>query len=139
MPPSPDVDGRADRAAQGTIGIVLLAGFVFRWWWVAPIVMVIAGLGALGGPPSNPLYWVYARTIGTRLAGSAIALDDQTARAQDAFIAILLALATLMYVAGVSIVGWLISVAVGIVAIIAATTGIHLGDRAIGRFRRRES
>ena len=135
MPPSPDVDGRADRAVQGTIGIALLAGFVFRWWWVAPIVVVVAGLGALGGPDANPLHWVYARTIGTRLAASESGVDAATVRTQDTFIAILLALATLTYLAGVPIVGSLLSLAVGIVAIIAATTGIHLGDRAIARFR----
>ena len=135
-PPADGVDARADRGVEAAIGVVLLAGFVFRLPLVLPVVAVLLGLGALAGPRANLFQLVANRLVVPRLppASRPVSVPASTVRAQDAVIATCCALAALAYfvVAGV---GWLLAIVAAVVAIIAATTGVHLGPRVTGRFQ----
>jgi thiosulfate/3-mercaptopyruvate sulfurtransferase len=123
------IDPRGDRLAQATVGVILLAGFVFRKPWVVPLVGVVVGVGAAIGPSANPFHRAYAAWLAPRLARSEGGVSAPTVRAQDAFAAALLGVATLAFLIGLAPVGWLLAVAEAIVAIIAATTFVHLGAR----------
>jgi hypothetical protein len=60
-----------------------------------------------------------------------------TVRAQDALAAAVLLVAALAFPIGIGLVGWILVLAVAVVAIIAATTRVHVADRLLRRFRPR--
>ncbi len=130
--PSPlgGVDARADRLVQGSIGVLLLAAFVFRVPLVVPIFGVLLAIGAAIGPRANPFHAAFGRFLAPRLGAAEEArIDPQTVRRQDALLAGLCAIATLGFGLGISPLGWLVVIAAAIAAIFAATTRIHLGDQ----------
>jgi hypothetical protein len=131
--PAESVDARTDRAAQATVGVVLLAGFVFRVTWVVPVLILVLGVGALAGPEGNVLHRVFERWIAPRLPAPSAplaedAVPEVTVRAQDALAAVVLAVAGLAFLLGISPVGWVLVIAEGVIAILAATTRLHAGD-----------
>jgi hypothetical protein len=133
------VDARTDRAAQATVGVALLAGFVFRVTWVVPVLLLILGIGALAGPEGNALHRVFERWIAPRLPPPAAPLAESsvpaaTVQAQDALAAVVLAVAGLAFLLGISPVGWVLVIAEGVIAILAATTRLHAGDWLRRRF-----
>ncbi len=128
------VDARTDRVTQGAVGIALLAGFVFRVPWVVPVVGIITAVAALGGPGANVLHWIFERLIAPRLPSpGAIAAEPKvlgtTVRAQDALATVILLVATLTFALGIGLVGWILAVAEAVIAIMAATTRIHIAER----------
>ncbi|HEY5172508.1 MAG TPA: DUF4395 family protein [Acidimicrobiia bacterium] len=132
--PVEGVDARTDRVAQGTVGVALLAAFVFRIPWLVPGLSLLLAVGALAGPRANGLHRALERWVTPRLpAPSRTAPDDTvavpTARAQDGLAAVILAVASLAFLLGIAIVGWVLALGEALIAIIAATTRIHLGDR----------
>ena len=129
--PSPDggVDARGDRLVQGAVGVLLLAAFVFGWRLVVPILGVLLAVGAAVGPRANPFHLAFARFLAPRLGAGEALIDPQTVRRQDALIAGLCAVATLAFGIGISPVGWLVVISAAMVAIIAATIRVHLGDQ----------
>jgi hypothetical protein len=138
-PPPGAVDARAQRTAQGTVGVVLLGAFVFGLPWLAAAVAVLLGPGALAGPDRNVLLWLYARTVAPRLGSAPAtegAVDAGTVRAQDAFVAAVLVLASLTFTVGAAGIGWLLVVAVAVTAVVAATTRVHVGEYVLRRFLR---
>ncbi len=127
------VDARTDRAAQATIGVVLLAGFVFRVTWVVPLLGVVVGVAALAGPEANVLHRVFERLVAPRLPAPRDHVSERTVavdtvRAQDGLAAVILLVAALALVLGVGPVGWMLVVAEAMVAILAATTRVHAGE-----------
>jgi divalent metal cation (Fe/Co/Zn/Cd) transporter len=136
-PAADAVDARGDRVVEALIGVALLGAFVFRVPLLLPILALLVGAGAVAGPRANVFQVVVGRFVVPRLhapeVGFAPEVRATTVRAQDALIAMLCALAAAAYV-GVSGLGWLIAIAAAVVAIVAATTGVHLGERLLGRY-----
>jgi hypothetical protein len=134
--PARGVDARGDRLVQGSVGVLLLAAFVFRIPLLVPIVGALLAVGAAIGPRANPLHLAFDRFLAPRLGPGVPLIDPQTVRRQDALIAGLCAIATIGFGLGIGLVGWFVVVVAAIVAIFAATTRIHLGDQ-LGRFTAR--
>jgi Domain of unknown function (DUF4395) len=129
--PSPlgGVDARGDRLVQGSIGVLLLAAFVFGVPVVVLVVGVVLAVGAATGPRANPFHVAFARLVAPRLGPGRALIDRQTIRRQDALVAGLCAVALLGFGLGIAPLGWLVVIAAAIVTIFAATTRIHLGDK----------
>jgi hypothetical protein len=129
--PSPlgGVDARGDRLVQGSVGVLLLAAFVFGFPVVVLVVGVVLAVGAAIGPRANPFHVAFARLLAPRLAVSAALVDPLTIRRQDALLAGMCAVALLGFGLGIAPLGWLVVIGAAIVAIFAATTRIHLGDK----------
>jgi hypothetical protein len=130
------VAARTDRVAQGAVGIALLAAFVFRVPWLVPGLALVLTVGALAGPRTNAFHAVYERWIAPRLPGRTpvagtddVPIATATVRAQDALAAVILAVASVAFLLGIGLVGWLLALGEAVIAIVAATTRIHLGDR----------
>jgi hypothetical protein len=129
------VDARTDRIAQGAVGVGLMAAFVFRVPWLVPALSLLLAVGAAVGPRANVLHRACERWITPRLRpGPADAAAEHevpvaTVRAQDALAAVILAVAGLAFLFGVAILGWALVLAEAVIAIIAATTRVHAGDR----------
>jgi hypothetical protein len=127
------VDARTDRAAQATVGIVLLTAFVFRVTWLVPLVALFLGVGALAGPEGNVLHKAFERWLLPRLPAPTASTTDSsvavaTVRAQDALEAVILAAASLAFVLGIAPIGWVFVLAGAVIAILAATTRVHAAE-----------
>jgi hypothetical protein len=126
-PPSVPVDARADRAVQGALAVLTLGAFVFRVAWLIPILALLVGVGAALGPERNPLNVLYTTTVGPRLRPSPATVPAETVRSQDVLAFGLLAVATLCLLIGLGGFAWILAVVEGLIAAVAATTGLHLG------------
>lgn len=131
-----DVDARGDRLVQGLVGVLLLAAFVFRVPTVVPIVAILLGLSAAVGARANPFHLAFTRWVLPRLGAGDATVPEQTIRGQDAFAAGLLAIASLGFFIGIPGLGWLFVIAEAVIAVVAATTLVHLGERAVHRLMR---
>ncbi len=129
LPPHGGVDARGDRLVQGSVGVLLLAAFVFGFPLIVLVVGVVLAVGAAIGPRANPFHVAFARLLAPRLAAGGVLIDPLTIRRQDALVAGLCAVAMLGFGLGIAPLGWLIVIGAAIVAIFAATTRIHLGDK----------
>jgi Domain of unknown function (DUF4395) len=132
--PVEGVDARTDRVAQGAVGVALLAAFVFRVPWLVPALSLLLAVGALAGPQANGLHraierWVTPRLRAPRPEAPEITVPTPTVRAQDALAAVILALASFAFLLGIAVVGWALALAEAVIAIIAATTLVHIGER----------
>ena len=134
---SKPVDARADRAVQAVLAVVTLGAFVFRQNLLIPALAVITGAGALGGPPANLLHRVFEVALGPRLKPPATTVAAETVQLQDVLAFGLFGLASLSLLIGLAGFAWILAVAEGLVAAVAATTGIHLGVTVRDRLRRR--
>ncbi len=130
-PPGDAVDVRADRAIQSLVGVLVLAAFVFRLPWLVPGLAVLLGAGALGGPHLNVFHRAFTAWVTPRLspADPAATVDSTTVAAQDTLAAAILVVASVMFAIGLAFVGWVLALAEAVIAVLAATTPIHLGDR----------
>jgi hypothetical protein len=131
--PVDSVDARTDRVAQGTVGIVLLAAFVFRPTWLVPVVALFLAVGALAGPEGNVLHKGFERWILPRLRGkwshaTESSVPVATVQAQDMLGAIILAAASLGFVVGIAPISWVLVLGEAVIAILAATTRFHAAD-----------
>jgi len=131
-----DVDARGDRLVQGLVGVLLLAAFVFRVPAVVPIIAILLGLSAAIGVRANPFHLVFTRWVLPRLGDGAATVAEQTIRGQDAFAAGLLGIASLAFLIDIPGLGWLFVIAEAVIAVVAATTLVHLGERAVHRLMR---
>jgi hypothetical protein len=127
------IDARTDRAAQATIGVALLAAFVFRVTWVVPLVALFLAVGALAGPEGNVLHKAFERWLLPRLPADRAPIHESrvsvaTVRAQDALGAVILAAAALGFVLGIGPIGWMLVLGEAVIAILAATTRVHAAD-----------
>jgi hypothetical protein len=135
MPGVDKVDARTDRVVQGAVGVILLGAFVFRFGWLVPALGLVLAPGAIAGPGMQPLIQGFDRFVAPRLpAGEAAVIPASTVRAQDILTVAGIALASVIIAVGVGLLGWLVVIALAVVALIAATTRLHLGERLLRRF-----
>ena len=132
--PVEGVDARTDRVAQGVIGVALLGAFVFRIPWLVPALALLLAIAAIGGSRANAFHQVFERWLAPRLpsrdsATAEEAVPESTVRAQDALATVILLLASLAFLLGIDFVGWLFALAEAVIAIIAATTRVHVAER----------
>ena len=125
------VDARGDRLAQGLLGIVLLGAYVFGVPWLVPLLALACLGGALLGPNGDLLILGYLRLVAPRLGPADNEVPPEVIRAQDALLAGLGGVATLLFLLGATPFAWILAIAAAIVAIVAATTGVHLGEVAL--------
>lgn len=116
----PDADARILRLQQGTVAVVLLAGFVFQIQWMIPVAAVLPGLDAALGP-SGPTPRLWRAAIAPR-AGPANARDSfEVSRDQALLVFGALVVATLLVLAGLGALAAVLGFVVAGVAALAAT------------------
>jgi Domain of unknown function (DUF4395) len=133
---SPPVDSRADRTVQGAVAVIVLAAFVFAQIWILPVLGVLLGAGAVFGPPGNPLHRLFSAFVSPRLSAPTAFEDAVTVQVQDVLASALLGAATAAMVISLNVVAWVVALAEAGVAVIAATTGVHVGIAVRDRIRR---
>jgi hypothetical protein len=135
---SESVDVRADRTVQGAVTVIALGAFVFHLPLVIPALAVVLGAGAWLGPNGNLLHRVFGSLVGPRLSPVTAVVPAATVRAQDLLGAALLGVATLCILIGLGGLGSILTLAEAGAAVVAATTGVHLGETVTERIHRRK-
>jgi len=121
------IDPRGPRFNQSVLAIALALGFVLQLWWVAPIFAVVLFIGAAFGPAYGPFLRLYATVIRPRLAPPAELEDPRPPRFAATVGVIFLASATIAFLAGATVLGWVLTLIVAALAGLAAATGICVG------------
>ena len=121
------IDPRGPRFNQGTITVLLLAGFLLDWRPVVPIIGLVLLLGATFGPRYGPFLRLYADVIKPRLSPPSELEDPRPPRFAAAVGVAFLVASTLAFAAGQFGLGWALALIVAALAGLAATTGICVG------------
>jgi hypothetical protein len=117
--------------------VLLLGGFVFHLVWMVPVVGLLTAGGALIGPRGDAFEQIFAILLVPRLKpGPTVAAE--TVRDQDLALTTMCLLAALAFLVVASL-GWLLAIVAAVIAIVAASTGVHLGEWAIHRLFSRDA
>ena len=136
---------RAPAEVRRRVGAIMsdrLGAFVFRVAWLIPILALLVGVGAALGAERNPLHVLFTTAVGPRLRPGpttvpAETVPAETVRSQDVLAFGLLAVAALCLLIGLGGFAWILAVVEGLIAAVAATTGLHLGVWIRDQLRRR--
>lgn len=131
------IDPRGPRFNQTVLTLGLVLGFVFQWWYVAPIFAVVLFLGAAFGPQYGPFLRLYATAIKPRLSPPKELEDPRPPRFAATVGVIFLGGATIAFLAGATVVGWVLSLIVAVLAALSAVSGICVGCEIYLIFARR--
>lgn len=121
------IDPRGPRFNQGMIATLLFVGFVVDWEPIVPAVATILALGAALGPRFGPFLALYAHLIKPRLGPPAELEDPRPPRFAATLGVVVLTTATLAFLAGAEVVGWVLALLVAFLAGLSASTGICVG------------
>ena len=135
-PPRP-IDPRGPRFNQAVLAGALLIGFVLDWRPVAPVFAVVLFLGAAFGPRYGPFLRLFAEVIRPRLSPPTFMEDPRPPRFAAAVGVVVLAGASLAFVAGAPAVGWALALLVAVLAGLSAATGLCVGCEIWLLFARR--
>ena len=129
-PGRPGGAGRRRRASRSAPSCSASPGSI-------PVLGVLVGAGALLGPGRQPVPPAVRRARrAPALAGRPTSSRAATLRAQDALAVALLGVATLCVLIGLGGSRWIVALVEAGVAVVAATTGVHLGVVVRDRLRR---
>jgi hypothetical protein len=135
--PAP-IDPRGPRTNQAVLAAGLVVGFVFSWWYVAPIFAAVLFLGAAFGPKYGPVIRFYGEVIRPRLGPPKELEDPRPPRFAATVGVVFLVAATVAFALGATVVGWALTLIVAALAALAATTGICVGCEIYLFFARRQ-
>jgi hypothetical protein len=128
LQPAPaGIDPRGPRTNQAVLAVGLAVGFAFGWWPVAPVFAVVLGLGVALGPQWGPVLVAYRHLLAPRLGPPTELEDPRPPRFAAAIGVGFLAAATVAFLAGASVLGWVLTLIVAALAALAAVTGVCVG------------
>jgi hypothetical protein len=131
------IDPRGPRFNQTVLAVALVLGFVFQVWYVVPVFAVVLFIGAAFGPRYGPFLRLYASVIKPRLAPPAELEDPRPPRFAATVGVVFLTAATIAFLAGATVLGWVLALIVAALAGLAAATGICVGCEIYLVFARR--
>jgi thiol-disulfide isomerase/thioredoxin len=120
------IDAHAPRFAQATLASLLVLAFATRWW---PLVALLAAQWAIGlvlGRRYCVPCLLYFEVV-QPLLGEGPIEDARPPRFANLLGALVMGAATIMFVAGVGVVGWALALLVASLALVAAVAGVCVG------------
>jgi cytosine/uracil/thiamine/allantoin permease len=127
MPAPAPIDPRGPRFNQAVLAVALLTGFLVDWRPVVPLFALVLLVGAALGPRYGPFLALYAKVVRPRLGPPAELEDPRPPRFSAALGVVVLAAATVAFLAGSAVVGWGLALVVAALAALSATTGVCVG------------
>ena len=134
--PSSSVDERELRAVHAAVGVLLLGAFVFRIPELVYLVTIAVGVGALLGTRANVLHAAYRAAVGSRLKSARAAVSVADVRALDLLATAILVIASLAFVVGIDLIGWVLVLGEAGLAVVEATTGFNAATALVEQLRR---
>jgi hypothetical protein len=130
------VDLRFHRVEQGVFSVLLLAGYVFGWWW-APIPVALLILGDLALGDRGPALRCWHRFVAPRI-GTPNALEEPAPMRMHGLVVLaLLALAAVVRALGLGDIADLVTIITAIVCALAAVGLFCVGCELYQRLARR--
>jgi Domain of unknown function (DUF4395) len=141
--PQPQIDGRSARFELGAIAVVLLGGYVFGIVWVIPALAAFLAFGLGFGTRANLFHQLFQALVAGRLkaapASGTETETESTVRFSELFAVVVLTIASLLYVVGVSPLAWLVALIEAGICALHATTGISVEGAVRRRIRGRRA
>jgi hypothetical protein len=125
--PAAGIDPRAPRLNQAVVAAVLAVAFAVGAPLAVSFVGALLAVGVLGGPKVAPVFVLWRQVLAPRVKPPTELEDPRGPRFAAGVGAVMLAAATLAFVAGAPVVGWVLALVVMVLAGLAATTGICVG------------
>ena len=137
--PQPQVDARSARFELGALAVVLLAGYVFGIIWVIPALAALLAVGLGFGAKANLFNQLFQVLVADRLKPGPDTESEATVRFSELFAVVVLTIASLLYVVGVSPLAWLVALVEAGICALHATTGISVEGAVRRRIRGRRA
>ena len=137
--PQPQIDGRSARFELGAIAVVLLGGYVFGIVWVIPALAAILAFGLGFGARANLFHQLFQALVAGRLKPAPPTETESTVRFSELFAVVVLTVASLLYIVGVSPVAWLVALIEAGICAVHATTGISVEGAVRRQIRKRRA
>ena len=135
--PSAAVDERELRAVQAAVGVLLLGAFVFRIPELVYVVTVAVGVGALLGTRVNVFHAAYRAVVGPAAqAGRGGRPGRRRAGARRCSTPACSSIASLAFVVGIDLIGWVLVLVEAGLAVVEATTGFNAATALVEQLRR---
>jgi hypothetical protein len=137
--PEPRIDARSVRFELVAVAVLLLGGYVFGIIWVIPGLAAALAVGLGFGTRANPFARLYQIVLADRLKPSKATEKATAVRFSELFAVVTLSLATLLFVADLNGLAWLIALVEAGICALHAGTGLSVEaavrDRLTGRKR----
>lgn len=121
------VDVNVPRFNQAVVAVLTALAFLFQWSWLVAVTFLLLAVSAVGGPRAAPLTRLYVGLIRPRLGGEIEVEPAAPPRFAQSVGAVVLGLATVALLAGLTALGWALTLVVTALAALAATTRICVG------------
>jgi hypothetical protein len=123
------IDSRAPRANQAVVGLVAVLAVATGWWWLLALLALQLAVGLGFGRRYCLPCLLYFELIQPRLGEGALE-DSRPPRAANIVGLVVLAAASIAYLAGATVVGVALGILVAALALLAAVTGFCTGCEA---------
>ena len=121
------VDVDVPRFNQACVAALTAFAFVIQWWPLVAFVAVILGVTRFAGPRYGLFTQVYVRIIRPRRTEEVESEPAGPPRFAQLLGFLFLTLATVLFVMGATVPGWVVTLIVTALATLAATTRICVG------------
>lgn len=120
------LDARATRFDDGIVAVLLMVAFVFDIDWLVPVAAVDAALGAAFGRAGAPFVRSFEEYLAPHLAEPHRFVDVKVWRVAQAMTAAAVLVGALLVFGPAASVGWLLVIAIAMVAALDAVAGISI-------------
>lgn len=121
------VDVNVPRFNQACVAVLTGLAFILQWWPIVAFVAVVLALTRFAGPRYGLFTQIYLRFVKPRLDGPVETEPSGPPRFAQLLGVVFLGAATLAFLLGASLVGWVLTLMVTALAALAATTKICVG------------
>ena len=125
--PRPVVDVNIPRFNQAAVALLTAVGFVTGWWPAVAIAWIGVALNRLAGPRWGPFTQAYRRWIRPRLVDEPETEWAAPPRFSQLLAVLFLGTASVLFIAGWTVAGWVVTLMVTALATLAATARICVG------------
>lgn len=130
----PQIDVNLPRFNQGCVAVLTGLAFVLQWWPLVAITAAIVAITRFGGHRVGLFSQVYLRLVKPRLAGPIETEWAAPPRFSQTLAVIFLGGATVLLAAGLTAIGWAITLMVTVLATLSAAARICVGCIVYQRF-----
>lgn len=121
------VDINVPRFNQACVAVLTGLAFITQWWPIVAFVAVVLALTRFAGPRYGLFTQIYLRLVKARLGSTVETEPSGPPRFAQLLGVVFLDAATVAFLLGASLIGWVLTLMVTALAALAATTKICVG------------
>lgn len=121
------VDVNVPRFNQACVAVLSGIAFLTQWWPIVAFIAFVLALTRFAGPRFGLFTQLYVRLIRPRVGGTVATEPSEPPRFAQLLGAFLLGAATVLFVLGASVLGWVVTLIVMALAALSAATHVCVG------------